>query len=92
MTFLGVLGFIALMVVSTILRGIVLSILWGWFVFPLGLPMITGALALGIALLVSYMTDHDSKKEDRELGTAMALCVTQPLFVLLVGFIIHLFV
>lgn len=57
MTFLAVIGFIALFLVRVLLSGFVLSVLWRWFVVPpFGLPELTVAQALGIALVVNYVT------------------------------------
>jgi len=55
------LAFIAgIMVVSCLLRGWVLSILWRWFMVPtLGLPALSVPQAIGIALVVGMLT-HQS--------------------------------
>ena len=54
------LAFIAgIMVVSCLLRGWVLSILWRWFMVPtLGLPALSVPQAIGIALVVGMLTHH----------------------------------
>lgn len=40
---------------SVILNGVVLALLWRWFMEPLGLPAISAGHALGIATLVTFM-------------------------------------
>jgi hypothetical protein len=39
-----------------VLRGFVLSRLWGWFIVPLGLPSIGIAQACGIALILGFLS------------------------------------
>ena len=57
--FLGLLS----MVIVSMFGGLVLSLLWGWFFVPLGLPQIGIGLALGISLTLSYLTHQfDWKK------------------------------
>lgn len=55
------LGFIAGMVC---LNALALSILWGWFAVPLGLPPIGVAMAVGLSTIVWLMTSsHKSEDE-----------------------------
>lgn len=94
----GCLLLIVTFVAGTILRGWVLSVLWGWFVVPFfGLTMLSIPLALGISLLVGILTkeDTDCVKPERSTEEAWAYSISSillgPLLVLLFGFIIHLF-
>jgi hypothetical protein len=89
----GVIG-----IMTTILNGWVLSILWGWFFVPtLGLPDITIVQAIGIALVVGYLTyqDIDTMPEDKswqeKLGEAMILSIIRSGIVLFFGWILHFF-
>ncbi|MDP3726358.1 MAG: hypothetical protein Q8R36_04140 [bacterium] len=93
-----VVGFVALIVVGSIANGFVLSVLWGWFIVPtLGLPALSVVQAIGIAMVVSYLTYHyiDTQKgtEDKREKIAMAIgmVILRPLFALFFGWIIHLF-
>lgn len=53
--------FLLWIVSGTIIRGLVFAKLWDWFLIPnLHVPPIGAAQALGIALLVSVLTDHGS--------------------------------
>jgi hypothetical protein len=84
-----------------IINGWVLSILWGWFMVPtLGLPVLTVAPAIGIALTVGYLTkshnmkvmDIDNPKEvfDGFIGAVFGGFFT-PLVALVTGWIVSFF-
>lgn len=93
MTFSGMtVTFLLFMLVSLALEGTVLYYLWGWFVVPLGAPSISFWHALGLGLVVSFLTYHyyDFKKND-EAGIYEPLCylLVRPGFTFLVGWIIH---
>lgn len=79
---------------SIALEGIVLFYLWMWFVVPLGVPAIGFLNALGLGLIVSFLTYHyyDFKKND-EAGIYEPLCYlfVRPGLTLLVGWTIHCF-
>lgn len=87
-------------ILSSIWRGYVLSILWGWFVIPIfHTVQISIALAIGLSLLVgmfTYQSSSDEKKKDQKPGEAMleALLVAffSPLLVLVLAAIVHAFV
>jgi hypothetical protein len=72
----GFVGIVALVVLSTLLRGYALSVLWGWFMVPtLGLPHLSVAQAIGIAIVVSFLTyqDHsDLQKKEESNGETIA--------------------
>ena len=88
------------MIVSSILNGYVLSVLWGWFMVPtFGLPDLSVAAAVGISLIVRYLTDQHKSSEPKnegetfgeKFGTAIGIAILAPLFALFFGWIIHLF-
>lgn len=94
--------FVVAFLVGILADGIVISLLWSWFLVPtLHLPPIGLVQAMGIGLLVSYMVvdlDSASNKNKRvydsaeeELGAAFGKYVIFPVLMLIVGFIIHLF-
>ena len=94
----GVVGVTSLMVFSSIFNGYALSVLWGWFVVPtFGAPALDVVPAIGIALVVGYMTHQmrEKKKDEQSFkqmiahGTAYA--VLKPSFALFTGWIVHLF-
>jgi hypothetical protein len=93
---IAVLFFAVYMVVASILRGWVLSILWAWFVVPFGCPHIDIAHAIGISMVVSFLTyQHIESDSDKSgLEQTIALCVSgllQSLFALGLGWIVHSF-
>ena len=70
-TTLKVLGFFALFAIDIpllIYRGFVLSILWAWFLVPLGLPEIGIAHALGVSVIIglTYAGLSDKKADPDE--------------------------
>lgn len=94
----GFVGVVALLVVSALLRGYVLSILWGWFMVPtLGLPQLSVVQAIGIAIVVSFLTHQVNDYEEKErtggekITRAVAMAVLIPFFALLFGYIAHQF-
>lgn len=59
---------VATVVVGTIYKAFVLSILWGWFAVPLGMPKIGLAQAVGIALIVAMLAKQLYKGESSSDG------------------------
>ncbi len=84
----GILGIFAFFALAVILRGLVLSVLWGWFIVPVfGLPVLGILPAFGVALIVTYLVGYRGKKE----GTTWLDVFTGPLITLVFGWIVHLF-
>jgi hypothetical protein len=90
--------FIGLMFLSTIFNAWVLVILWGWFVVPtFGLPVLTIVKAVGISLVVKFMTYKSTSSDDEDAGPwkkflyACSLAIVYPLCALGVGYVVHLF-
>lgn len=100
---LTVLGGTVLVVIvialSAVFNGYTLSALWGWFVVPtFSLPRLSITAAIGIALVVDYLTRQrtaDPGDEDRSFAEEMVrdttFAVLKPSFALLFGWIVHLF-
>lgn len=86
-------GFCLLIAASAVWRGYVLSILWGWFMVPaFGLPALTVPLAIGLSLVVGFLTAHRLKKDkDFEWGWAIGNMIFAPAMVLLIGWIVTRF-
>lgn len=86
----------ALMLTGAIWQGYVLHILWGWFMTPVfSLPPLTMFQAVGVALVVGYLTKQSESglKKDKNLKPylmwyEMAL---NPALALLVGWIVKQF-
>ena len=94
----GIVGFGFLLVFSSIFNGYALSVLWGWFVVPtFGAPALSVVPAIGVAMVVSYLTHqtHDCKKEEKSFGVTIAegsaTAILRPLVTLFFGWIVHLF-
>jgi hypothetical protein len=62
MTF--ILWVIPTLILATIWRGYILSILWAWFiVVGFGLPAMSIPLAIGVSMIVSFLTYQHSKED-----------------------------
>lgn len=85
---------VLLLVPALIYRAWVLTMLWGWFLVPLGLPPVTIPLAGGIIMLGMYLTwqaPDDSKETTlKTLARMIARSIISPLFFLGMGFLAHL--
>lgn len=97
----GLIAIHAFIVFSSIFDGYVLCLLWQWFIVPVfHLPTLSIPYAIGLALVVSYLTSHNgkSKNYDEDKGTGhkftLAICnaILKPLIALFFGWIVHLFV
>ena len=94
-----IIGIPLVLVVVSILNGYVLSILWGWFIVPtFEAPELSVVAAIGISLVVSYLThqENEYKKEKDGLSaekvvSAIATVTAKPLVVLLFGWILNFF-
>lgn len=89
----AVLGIIALFALALVWRGLVLSIMWGWFIVPLGAPEIGVALAIGIAGTIGMITHKmdGGEKPEGQATKEMVMLFTVPLILLGLGWIVHQF-
>lgn len=100
LTRLGLLTIVIVsVIVSVLMNGWVLSILWGWFISPLfGLPPLSVASAIGLALIFGMFMRTDNLNEDKtkNLGEMIVFLVAQavlsPLFTLFVGWIVKQYI
>ena len=87
-TLLGLLSLPALIM----MRGFVLQKLWGWFIVshfhiaPLNIPE-----ALGIAVLVSTLTNHQCKRDEQKPHEVILLAMLNNGLVLFLGWLYSLF-
>ena len=91
-----IVGFFAFAFVSACWSGYVLSILWGWFMVPVfHLPTLSIPTAIGIALVIGYLTKQDmsnlKKEEDRKWYSVLFEAFMRPAVSLLVGWIVKQF-
>jgi len=92
MALIVIAGVIVLMVVSSVLNGWALSILWGWFFVPtLGMPQISVVQAIGIAMVVSYLTYQYIDDESNNLIRPFILAFARPFIAVIIGAIVHAF-
>lgn len=86
--------------ISSIVSGFVISVLWGWFIAQtFHLLILTVPQAIGLTLVVRFIVrtqlDNDTEKDkplSEKITDFIALSVGMPLMVLGIGYIIHLFV
>jgi hypothetical protein len=90
-TTLAIISGIAIIIVIP-LRGFVVSVLWGWFVVPLGVVALNIPAAIGLAMLVRMVTSphpdydevSDAERENRVLK-GIGNSIGGPLLALIVG-------
>lgn len=85
-------SFVLLFIVASVLEGVVLSYLWEWFVVPLGLRPVSFLHAIGICILLDFVTYHyyDYKKsEEVGLATSLSYILIRPVVAIIVGAMIH---
>jgi hypothetical protein len=97
----GCLVLLLILPISALVRGFVLSVLWGWFILPVfeSAPALTIVQAIGIAMVIAfltYQTQEQSGAAKKDMGevitNAIGHAVAAPLFTLAVGWIVYLFV
>jgi hypothetical protein len=85
-------SFLLLFTIASVLEGFVLSSLWEWFVVPLGVRHISIVHAIGICVLLDFLTYHyyDYKKSE-EIGLIESLkyITVRPVTAYIVGIILH---
>lgn len=86
-----IIGIVAISVISVLLRGWVLTILWGWFLVPLGAKAITIPLALGLSGTIGMFT-IDVKRERAPILEALVASIVVSILSLAIGSVYHLFV
>jgi hypothetical protein len=85
--------FLSFAILTYILNGWALSLLWYWFVVPFGIPEIGISWAIGLGILFSLLTNHNEPKKNDETdnGKLSAFAVVRPLLAVAVGYIVHSF-
>ncbi|MEM7209586.1 MAG: hypothetical protein AAF434_17335 [Pseudomonadota bacterium] len=82
------------LLVSTIVTGFVISVLWGWFVAPtFGVPELSIPIAIGLAMVVSYFTyQHDAQSKEVDWGRTVGFLIARPIVALGFGWLVFQFV
>lgn len=85
-------------ITGTIMNGWALTVLWIWFIIPVfNLPTLSIIQAIGIGMVVTFLTRHSINKEEaaKDTGaaiwTAIVSAVIVPLLTVGIGYIISLF-
>ena len=87
-----------IIVFGQILSGFAFATLWEWFVVPqFECKPLTIPIAIGLSLVVSYLTHQMSNKElDQEYGDLLlksfSYSICKPIVALIVGYFVNLFV
>jgi hypothetical protein len=68
---LGALG----IVVAAIISGVVLVVLWGWFIVPLGVPALKVAHGIGFCLVTSFLTHKVDQRGEIKITSTNELPV-----------------
>lgn len=83
---------IALMTLSLLVNGWAFSILWGWFLVPLGLSELSIPTAIGMALIVQLLTYRASSEQHNSTKEAFIRSFSAPLLALGIGWVVQAFV
>jgi hypothetical protein len=94
----AIVGIPLLIALSSIFNGYALKVLWGWFIVPVfHLPQLSIPSAIGIALVVGYLTKQSSDCETKKReGVATILypileAILKPSIALCIGWIVQRF-
>lgn len=73
-------------------RGFALSVLWKWFIVPLGVPALSVPMACGLLVVVGVLT-HKTRRADHmpEEHDQLLVALIMPPMMLFIGWIITLF-
>ena len=89
---MSVLVFIATTVGLYLLNGVTLMLLWGWFMVPtFGLPVISLVQAIGIGMVIGFLTFQHIPRNKEEEKEMIALALLIPVLTIAFGWGFHLF-
>ncbi len=86
---------ISTIIVAVVVRAWVFTLLWSWFVVPLGAPEVGIATAVGLALIISLFTQHLAKEETKDksmINDLITRAFLAPIVTLIVGWLVTYFV
>ena len=91
--FWSVVAILIAIVPAAMWNSFVLMKLWGWFVTPLGIPVVEWSQAYGLMLIVGIFKGYDDKKSKYATVTDVVSVLISwafvPAFILLIGSIVH---
>jgi hypothetical protein len=77
---------------AVVVNGLVLQVLWDWFVIPVfGLPALSLPATMGLSLLVNYLTQSAAQATEENTTRVYVMMFVKPVIGLVAGWIIHLF-
>jgi uncharacterized membrane protein len=76
---------------TAIWRGYVLTVMWAWFVMPLGARPLGVAHAIGLAMLVGFLTHPAKSDPARKVMDAVVTAFLAPAIALALGWVVHSF-
>ena len=77
---------------SYILNGFVIVKLWAWFIVPFGLEPITMVPAIGLGLIVGFLTEQRVPSDDDKKFEPLVRMYLSPLLTLLAGWVVTWFI
>lgn len=78
--------------VAIYLRGLAIVCLYDWFILDtFSAPELSVISAIGISVIVGYLTDQDVVKKEKEWNERVISMILTPLFVISFGWILSLF-
>lgn len=95
--------FVAVVFGGAVLNGWVLSMLWVWFIVPFGVFPLSIAHAVGLSLVIRFLTFHanikdmiegqldDDDTKAKKLAGALGMTFIFPLLVLFMGWVVTKF-
>lgn len=82
----------AMLATAYLLNGFVLTKLWTWFLVPFGLPELNLVQAIGIAMVIGFLTkQHIPSNKDEKAWIPMFHLYGGPIITLFIGWIVTLF-
>ncbi|HEY4515210.1 MAG TPA: hypothetical protein VJJ22_03585 [Candidatus Paceibacterota bacterium] len=86
------LGWIALLVVTYLLNGAALMLLWGWFMVPtFSLPSLSLSQAIGVGIVISFLAQPYIPKDEDGRNESIVHDIIVPFLATLIGWIVHQF-
>jgi len=90
-TLIAIMFMLIIIIPIGLYRGWVLTILWMWFIVPLGVPEIGIAHAWGISMIIGMLTATHIYKEDKNPVKSFTNLIFAPLILLAFAYVIHSF-
>jgi hypothetical protein len=90
-TALSCIGTVVLIIYNVIASGWVLSVIWAWFLVPLGMPAVTTVQAIGISVVASALMPKPIRQKDVNMTGAVVTALLSPVMTMAIAYIVKLF-